>query len=318
MGVVKLADYRHNPVQHQEASSMGYVSIHRQFMDSRLYKDSQAVHLWLHLILKANHESTVVNTDIGPITVDRGQMITGRPSLVRETFIPDNKVRSLLRTFESKGMLNICSMGKKFSLFTIVKYDDFQAKNCPTVVQQLSNANTSNDAALSGDCPTVVQQLSNANTSNDAALSGDCPTVVQRLSINNNINNISNTDVLESATADKKSDKKKPSVSCQDVVDAYHEILPEAPRIRALNDKRKNQIRTFWRKAGVITRQLDGHGFTMQDWRNYLSYVGENCRWMFEERPNHQRGTVWHKKGFDFLLNDNTYLKVREGEHDDR
>ncbi|HIC3793544.1 TPA: hypothetical protein ACW4XA_004436, partial [Salmonella enterica] len=22
--------------------------------------------------------------------------------------------------------------------------------------------------------------------------------------------------------------------------------------------------------------------------------------------------------GFDFLLNDNTYLKVREGEHDDR
>ncbi|EJA0283381.1 DNA replication protein [Escherichia coli] len=274
MGVVKLADYRHNPVQHQEASSMGYVSIHRQFIDSRLYKDSQAVHLWLHLILKANHESTVVNTDIGPITVDRGQMITGRPSLVRETFIPDNKVRSLLRTFESKGMLNICSMGKKFSLFTIVKYDDFQAKNCPTVVQ--------------------------------------------RLSINNNINNISNTDVLESATADKKSDKKKPSVSCQDVVDAYHEILPEAPRIRALNDKRKNQIRTFWRKAGVITRQLDGHGFTMQDWRNYLSYVGENCRWMFEERPNHQRGTVWHKKGFDFLLNDNTYLKVREGEHDDR
>ncbi len=136
--------------------------------------------------------------------------------------------------------------------------------------------------------------------------------------INKNINNISNTDVLESATADKKSDKKKPSVSCQDVVDAYHEILPEAPRIRALNDKRKNQIRTFWRKAGVITRQLDGHGFTMQDWRNYLSYVGENCRWMFEERPNHQRGTVWHKKGFDYLLNDNTYLKVREGEHDDR
>ncbi|GEM_PF-305526 len=318
MGVVKLADYRHNPVQHQEASSMGYVSIHRQFMDSRLYKDSQAVHLWLHLILKANHESTVVNTDIGQITVDRGQMITGRPSLVRETFIPDNKVRSLLRTFESKGMLNICSMGKKFSLFTIVKYDDFQAKNCPTVVQRLSNANTSNGAALSGDCPTVVQRLSNANTSNGAALSGDCPTAVQRLSINNNINNISNTDVLESATADKKSDKKKPSVSCQDVVDAYHEILPEAPRIRALNDKRKNQIRTFWRKAGVITRQLDGHGFTMQDWRNYLSYVGENCRWMFEERPNHQRGTVWHKKGFDFLLNDNTYLKVREGEHDDR
>ncbi|EES9442723.1 DNA replication protein, partial [Escherichia coli] len=149
--------------------------------------------------------------------------------------------------------------------------------------------------------------------------SNTVPADYQQITTDKEYNNIiSNTDVLESTAADKKSDKKKPSVSCQDVVDAYHEILPEAPKIRALNDKRKNQIRTFWRKAGVITRQLDGHGFTMQDWRNYLSYVGENCRWMFEERPNHQRGTVWHKKGFDFLLNDNTYLKVREGEHDDR
>ncbi|EAQ1567784.1 DNA replication protein [Salmonella enterica subsp. arizonae serovar 41:z4,z23:-] len=274
----------------------GFALIHRQFMDSKLYKDSQAVHLFLHLILKANHSPAVVNTDIGEMLVERGQLITGRPKLVSETFIPDNKVKSLLRSFEGNGMIRIESKGRKFSLITVLKYDDFQAPNCPTDVQRLSNANTSNDAAHS-EC---------------------CPTDVQRLSINNNINNISNTNVLESTAADEKSDKKKSSLSCQDVVDAYHEILPEAPRIRALNDKRKNQIRTFWRKAGVITRQLDGHGFTMQDWRNYLSYVGENCRWMFEERPNHQRGTVWHKKGFDFLLNDNTYLKVREGEHDDR
>ncbi len=296
MGVVKLADYRQYPVQPQEATSMGYVSIHRQFMDSRLYKDSQAVHLWLHLILKANHEPATVKTDIGPVEVGRGQMLTGRPTLVSETFIPDNKVRSLLRTFESKGMLHISSMGKKFSLLTIVKYDDYQAKNCPTVVQRLSNESTSSGKPLSGDCPTVVQ----------------------RLSINNNINNISNTDVLESASADKKSEKKKPSISCQQVVDSYHELLPEAPKVRAMNDKRKNQIQTFWRKAGVITRQLDGHGFTLEDWKSYLSYVASNCRWMFEERPNNQRGTVWHKKGFDYLLNDNTYLKVREGEHDDR
>lgn len=143
MAVVKLSDYRQTAVQTQEAASMGYVSIHRQFMDSRLYKDSQAVHLWLHLILKANHDDAVVNTDIGPVNVGRGQMLTGRPTLVSETFIPDNKVRSLLRSFEAKGMLHISSMGKKFSLLTIIKYDDFQAKNCPTVVQRLSINNKS-------------------------------------------------------------------------------------------------------------------------------------------------------------------------------
>lgn len=114
----------------------GFALIHRQFMDSKLYKDSQAVHLFLHLILKANHSPAVVNTDIGEMLVERGQLITGRPKLVSETFIPDNKVKSLLRSFEGNGMIRIESKGRKFSLITVLKYDDFQAPNCPTDVQR--------------------------------------------------------------------------------------------------------------------------------------------------------------------------------------
>lgn len=168
-----------------EQSGKGFALIHRQFMDSRLYRDSQAVHLWLHLILKANHTDEEVNTDIGMMIVRRGQMITGRPTLVSETFIPDNKVKSLLRTFESKGMINIESKGRKFSLISIVKYDDFQSQNCPTIVQQMSNANTSKNAPLSDVCPTDVQ----------------------RLSINNN--NILNTNVFNDRPRISKSSPRK-------------------------------------------------------------------------------------------------------------
>ncbi|END1860841.1 DNA replication protein [Escherichia coli] len=260
--------------QPHQSSGKGYALLHRKIMDVPFYKDAEAAHLWVHLILKAKHTPEYVMTDAGEILVGRGKLLGGRNSLAFETGLKPDRVQYLLRKFKKLGMIDWVSHGK-FSVFSVEKYDDYQSNFVPADYQQITTDKEYN-------------------------------------------NIISNTDVLESATADKKSDKKKPSVSCQDVVDSYHEILPEAPRIRALNDKRKNQIRTFWRKAGVITRQLDGHGFTMQDWRNYLSYVGENCRWMFEERPNHQRGTVWHKKGFDFLLNDNTYLKVREGEHDDR
>lgn len=168
-----------------EQSGKGFALIHRQFMDSRLYRDSQAVHLWLHLILKANHTDEEVNTDIGMMIVRRGQMITGRPTLVSETFIPDNKVKSLLRTFESKGMINIESKGRKFSLISIVKYDDFQSQNCPTDVQRMSNANTSENAPLSDVCPTGVQ----------------------RLSINNN--NILNTNVFNDRPRISKSSPRK-------------------------------------------------------------------------------------------------------------
>ncbi|HBV4903629.1 TPA: DNA replication protein [Klebsiella pneumoniae] len=296
MGVVKLADYRHIPVQPQEATSMGYVSIHRQFMDSRLYKDSQAVHLWLHLILKANHVEVTVNTDIGPVTVGRGQMLTGRPTLVSETFIPDNKVRSLLRTFESKGMLNITSMGKKFSLLTIVKYDDFQSQNCPTVVQRLSNANTSNDAPLSGDCPTNVQ----------------------RLSINNNITNNSLTNVRESASAGKSQAEKKPKISCEEVFQALREELPEARGWKFIDDRRRNLIRTFWAKANKIARCLDdGKPLTIEGFRDYLKYIRENCRWMLEDRQDNKSGKTWRRKNFEAFLSDKLYLEVREGDRDD-
>ncbi|EOU9255248.1 DNA replication protein [Escherichia coli] len=282
--------------QPHQSSGKGYALLHRKIMDVPFYKDAEAAHLWVHLILKAKHTPEYVMTEAGEILVGRGKLLGGRNSLAFETGLKPDRVQYLLRKFKKLGMIDWVSHGK-FSVFSVEKYDDYQSNFVPADYQQITTSKPAIPMPASNTVPADYQQITTDKEYN---------------------NIISNTDVLESTAADKKSDKKKPSVSCQDVVDAYHEILPEAPRIRALNDKRKNQIRTFWRKAGVITRQLDGHGFTMQDWRNYLSYVGENCRWMFEERPNHQRGTVWHKKGFDFLLNDNTYLKVREGEHDDR
>ena len=282
--------------QPHQSSGKGYALLHRKIMDVPFYKDAEAAHLWVHLILKAKHTPEYVMTDAGEILVGRGKLLGGRNSLAFETGLKPDRVQYLLRKFKKLGMIDWVSHGK-FSVFSVEKYDDYQSNFVPADYQQITTSKPAIPMPASNTVPADYQQITTDKEYH---------------------NIISNTDVLESTAADKKSDKKKPSVSCQDVVDAYHEILPEAPKIRALNDKRKNQIRTFWRKAGVITRQLDGHGFTMQDWRNYLSYVGENCRWMFEERQNHQRGTVWHKKGFDFLLNDNTYLKVREGEHDDR
>lgn len=298
MGVVrKLSDYRQQErhVETPEATGKGFALIHRQFMVSRLYKDSQAVHLWLHLILKANYSPAVVNTDVGEMMVGRGQMITGRPTLVTETFIPDNKVKSLLRSFESKGMLKVEAMGRKFSLITILKYDDFQFPNCPTDVQRLSNANTSNNAASSDVCPTDVQ----------------------RLSINNNITNNSLSKDKESAVAAVKPEQKKPTHSCQDVIDAYHRILPECPSVRALSDKRKNLIKTFWVKAGKITRQLDNAPFSMKAWEDYLAYISVSCRWMLGDRPDAKTGKTWRCKNIDYLLSDEVYLKVREGNSDD-
>ncbi|EHX1736448.1 replication protein [Shigella boydii] len=273
-----------------ENQKTGYIPLYRSILKQSWAKDVYLRTLWENLLLNAARKPYKANFKGHEWHVQPGQLVVTAADLGLQLCDRHGKpasrdqVERMLQVFVKEGMISIDGEKQKGRVITITNYHEY--------AQKMDNS------------PAHEAAQTTAHHEQEG--------------INKNINNISNTDVLESATADKKSDKKKPSVSCQDVVDAYHEILPEAPRIRALNDKRKNQSRTFWRKAGVITRQLDGHGFTMQDWRNYLSYVGENCRWMFEERPNHQRGTVWYKKGFDYLLNDNTYLKVREGEHDDR
>ncbi|RXW27752.1 DNA replication protein [Enterobacter cloacae] len=281
--------------QPHQSSGKGYALLHRKIMDVPFYKDAEASHLWVHLILKAKHAPEHVMTDAGEILVGRGKLLSGRNALAFETGLNPDRVQYLLRKFKKLGMIDWVSHGK-FSVFSVEKYDDYQSNFVPADYQQITSAK-----------PVIPMPASDT-----------VPADYQKITTDKEFNNISSTNVEESAVAVTKTEKKKSSLSCQQVVDVYHELIPEAPRVRALNDKRKNQIQTFWRKAGVITRQLDGHGFTLEDWKSYLSYVASNCRWMFEERQNTQRGTVWHKKGFDFLLNDNTYLKVREGEHDDR
>ncbi|OON34638.1 DNA replication protein [Izhakiella australiensis] len=297
--ITNLAVVRETRRQQETPKSVGkgFTLLHRKIMDVPFYKDPEASHLWVHLLLRANHEQTLVSTDIGDVLCERGEFITGRNTLAFETGLEPDRVKSLLRKYTNLGMITTKS-NNRFTVLKVVKYDEYQQFSCPADVQPVSRAKPRTARDGEQECPADVQPVST-----DKELL--------------NTNTILSDDSI-GISAEKNQGENKTSISCQDIVNAYHEILPEASLVRVLNDTRKNKIRTFWRKAGVVTKQLDGHKFTMQDWRDYLTYVSQNCRWMFEERQNHQRGTTWHKKGFDFFLNDNVYLKVREGEHDDR
>ncbi|MBC8947271.1 DNA replication protein [Xenorhabdus indica] len=286
-------------------SGKGFALMYRQIMDCDFYKkDSQAVHLWLHLILKANRKPGVVESDIGEVMLSRGQLMTSRPKLCAQTGIEDNKVKALLRSFKSKGMISTESKSNKFSIITVLKYDEFQGENCPTVVQQLSN--TKPDA-------TTVEEA-------------ECPTVVQDMSINNNIYNITTSNDVVGEFSDEnnppqsldqsQSMKSKP-VPYQAMIDAYHEILPEMARVTVLRDGRKSKMRTFWRRANREYQSLHQRPFTLENWKGYLVYISEHCRWMMEDRPN-GKGGYWRAKNLDYLITDQCYVSVKEDRANDR
>ncbi|HCI7498774.1 TPA: DNA replication protein [Klebsiella pneumoniae] len=256
-----------------QPSGQGLVFLHRKVRELPFYKsDSEAVHLWIHLIMEVNSSDGMVTTEFGEYPVSRGQVITGRHVLSKDTGIAPDRVKYLLNKFAKMGMITTLA-NKKFTLLTVTKYDDYQQFFVPTECQQSAT--------------------------------------------NNILNNISSTDVEESASASQKSEPKKPSLSCEQVVEVYHRVLPEAQGIRILTDKRRNLIRSFWQKANKITRQLDGHTFTLADWESYLSYIASNCRWMLENRPDQRTGKTWRRKSLEYFLNVDVYAKTREGACDD-
>lgn len=277
----------------------GFASIHRKMIDLPFYKDSQAIHLWVHIILKANHEPASIITNVGEVVLGRGQLITGRKALESETGIPADRVKYLLNKFEKLCMIERLS-NKHFTKITVVKYDEYQSNFVPSKCHQSANAMP----AIPTASATVV------------------PSKCHQSATNNNIYNNSNTNVLESpSSSDDKPAKqviKKSEFSCEDVLKVFTEELPEAKNIRVLSEKRRNKIRTFWKKANPISRQLDNKPFTLDSWRAYLKYISSNCRWMLEDREDSRTGKIWHKKGLEYFLDAELYLQVREGEKDDR
>ncbi len=272
----------------------GFALLHRKIMDVPFYKDAEASHLWVHLILKAKHAPETILTDIGEMLVSRGQLLSGRNALAFETGLKADRVQYLLRKFQKLGMVSWVSHGK-FSVFTIVKYDDYQSNSVPEDYQKITIAK-----------PDVAQPVAES-----------VPADYQQITTDKEVINNSLTNVRESASATENQDKKKSSLSCEQVVEVYHRVLPEAQGIRVLTDKRRNLIRSFWKKAGAANRQLGGAGFTLTDWKAYLNYIATNCRWMLENRPDNRTGRTWRRKSLEYFLNVDVYVKTREGACDD-
>lgn len=281
-----------------EATGKGFALIHRQFMDSRLYKDSQAVHLWFHFIMRASHKASLVETHLGQISVGRGQFITGRPTLVDETGIPDRRIRTLMEKFERMGMICSEPFGRSFSRISVLKYDEYQPENRP--IKSLESSNETPHA------PRLPEQFE--------------PTESQRKAKDNELltNNSISKDI-ECATPAAKQAEPRQRISCEEVWQCLKEELPEARGWRVMDEDRRNLIKRFWGKANKIARQFDnGEPLTMDGFRSYLQYISANCRWMLEDRPDNRTGKTWRRMKFDSFLSEKLYRDVREGDKDDR
>lgn len=90
-------------------------------------------------------------------------------------------------------------------------------------------------------------------------------------------------------------------VPLRKIVDLYHEMLPELPKVKKFTDARKVMIVTRWREDKA--RQ------SPEWWRRYFRYVARKCPFLTGSSQNGWRAD------FDFLLNRNNMQKVIEGKY---
>ena len=118
----------------------GWIKLHRQFVNWEWFNKSEAVHLFLYLLLKANHK----DGNWQGIEIKKGQFITSYGKISSDTNISLQTIRTLLKKFELTNEINT-QPTNKYTIITICKYDTYQDEEIQTNTQLTNNQQTTNN-----------------------------------------------------------------------------------------------------------------------------------------------------------------------------
>lgn len=107
--------------------SSGWIKLHRKLLDKGYYKNSQYVHLWVHLLLLANHKEHEFMHDGKIFLIKEGQLLTGRKQLVNATGIPATTIERILNMLESEHQIGQ-QKTSKYRIITILNWKDHQER----------------------------------------------------------------------------------------------------------------------------------------------------------------------------------------------
>jgi len=102
---------------------VGHIKIDRKILNWEWYSDYKMVHLFIHLLLKANYKE---NTWQGRV-IKRGQLIIGLHKLSGNTGLSLSQTRTCLTKLQTTGEIAI-EVTNKYSIVTICKYDTYQSE----------------------------------------------------------------------------------------------------------------------------------------------------------------------------------------------
>ena len=106
----------------------GYIKIWRKLQETSFYKDSEAVHLAVHLIMNANHKDGKFMFNGRMIEIKRGSFLTGLHALNKATGISIQKLRTRLTLLEKEDFLT-SKVTNKFRIINVCNYETYQGSD---------------------------------------------------------------------------------------------------------------------------------------------------------------------------------------------
>ena len=97
--------------------------IHRKIEKWEWYDDANTFKVFIHLLLRANHAPKKWRG----MTIDRGQLVTGRKKLSAQCNLSEQQIRTCLNRLKSTNEITIKATNK-YSVITLNKYSDYQDK----------------------------------------------------------------------------------------------------------------------------------------------------------------------------------------------
>jgi len=128
----------------------GWIQLHRSLRKWEWYTDINTCHLFIHLLLSANHKQTKWRGQ----DIKAGQLMTGRKLLSTETGLTEQQIRTSLKRLESTSEITI-NKYNKYSIITVTNWNQYQQKN---------DKSTSD---LTNNQPATNQQLTTSNNVNN-------------------------------------------------------------------------------------------------------------------------------------------------------
>ena len=192
----------------------GWVKIYRKLRRWEWYKTPHMVHLFVHLLLSANHEpARWKGMEIMP-----GQLVTGRHALSEDTAISERSVRTCLERLKSTGEVTI-ETTSQFSLITIVRWADYQGSVRDSTSETTSQP--SHERPATDQQPTTNEKEKKGYKEKKSALSP-------------------NGDMFANDSGNQ--------CPHQDILDLYHRLLPACPKVREWTKGRQALLRTRWKE----------------------------------------------------------------------